>query len=155
MTSNQHRGSSPVLIAATVLFAGCSQAPWTEANTCNLTKPPENSVRRIASQTPGEPTLLAFPDPKEVPADYNGCLNTWIATPGEDVRVVEARFVGGKVKWTRMGHGEVYCEYENDRVIKEQVDAQLKKQTEAASPKGSLDSQFCPPGEALVPSKWK
>jgi len=142
-------------LATGLVLAGCGQLPWTEANTCNLTKPPENAIRRIASQTPGEPTLLAFPDPKEVPATYTGCLNTWMEMPDEAVRVVEARFVDGKIRWARMGKGEVYCEYENDRVIKQQVDPELKKLTEAAFPKRSLDSEFCPPGEALVPSKWK
>jgi hypothetical protein len=155
MTNHQPRGLSLATLAAGLVLAGCSHVPLTESNTCDLAKPPENSIRRIASQTPDAPTLISFPDPKEVPANYSGCLNTWIAAPGKDIRVVEAKFVDGRIKWSRMGKGEIYCEYENDRVIKQEVDPELRKQMQAANPKASLDAEFCPPGAALVPSKWK
>ncbi len=73
----------------------------------------------------------------------------------EDVRALEAKFVNGKIKWSKLGKNEIYCEYENDQVVKQQVDPEVKKRFEALYPKPPPDFAFCPPGAQLVPSKWK
>jgi hypothetical protein len=94
---------------------------------------------------------VAFPDPKSVPDNFTGCLNTWLALSNEDVRIFEAKFVDGKIRWLKSGSGQLYCEYEGDRVVRQHVAPEVIKEMEVAFPK----FEFCPPGSTLGPSKWK
>lgn len=141
-----------MVLVGSYLIAGGAAAQWTDANTCNLDKPPTNAQRQLASDRPGAPTVISFPDPRAVPVNYTGCLNIWFALPTEDVRVLEAKFVDGKIRWGKLGKGEIYCEYEDDKVVKQQVDPEVEKRAEALYPKPPV---FCPPGTELVPSMWK
>ena len=92
--------------------------------------------------------MFHFPYLRMVPQDYSGCLNTWFEG---NVRVLEAKFVNGKIKWYRAGNSDVFCEYENDRVTRQEVTEEVKRQMKETFP----NYQFCPPGSELAPSKWR
>ena len=121
----------------------------TSATTCNLSAPPEDAARASSSLI-GE--VLAYPDPKSVPTNYSGCLSTWV---GGGVRMIEAKFENGKIRWYRMGDNDLYCEYENDQVVKEVASERMRKGLEQYPPQMRSLIGLCPPGAQLIPSKWK
>lgn len=137
---------------ALLLLAGLPFAPGalaqqalTVETTCNLRDIPAQAVR---VEVPQSPALFHFPDPRSVPHDYSGCLNTWFEG---NVRAMQARFNRGKVAWFRVGNNDVYCEYQDDRVVKQFVDEGLRRKMAESG----LLSNYCPPGEELIPSKWR
>ena len=140
-----------IAFLAGAFVASQSFAQLDASTTCHLTAVPKDALR-VAQ--PSTPTMFHFPDPRIVPLDYSGCLNTWIEG---GFRLIEAKFEGGKIKWYRMGTGtnDVYCEYENDRVTKEVVSNAIRKQRDQLARQLRDQMPFCPPGEHLVPSKWR
>jgi hypothetical protein len=98
------------------------------------------------------PDMLYYPDPRGVPPDYSGCLNTW-AEGG--ARMIEAKFENGKIRWYRIGANDVYCEYENDRVVKEIVSEEMRRAIDRLPPQLKSQMKLCPPGARLIPSKWR
>jgi len=133
--------SSGLLVAA---GAAAQQALTAEA-TCSLSQIPANAVR---VEVPQSPPLFHYPDPRSVPWDYSGCLNTWLEG---NIRAMQARFNRGRVVWFRVGGNDVYCEYENDRVVKQVVDESLRRKMADAG----MTTSYCPPGQDLVPAKWR
>lgn len=138
---------SSLLLAAGLLLArgAMAQPALTADATCNLTQIPAGAVR---IDVPPSPPLFQYPDPRAVPKDYSGCLNTWLEG---NIRAMQARFERGKVVWFRVGGNDVFCEYENDRVVRQIVSEDLRRQMAQAG----MISNYCPPGEDLAPSKWR
>jgi len=133
------------LLAGLLLAPAAAAQGFTAENTCNLAQMPATAVR--VTEPPAEP-VFHYPDPRAVPRDYSGCLNTWL---DGNVRALQARFEKGRVVWFRVGGNDVFCEYENDRVVKQFVSESLRRQMAEAG----MISNYCPPGEELVPSKWR
>jgi hypothetical protein len=124
--------------------AAAQQAHTVEA-TCSLSQIPADAVR---VDVPQSPPLFHYPDPRAVPKDFSGCLNTWLEG---NIRAMQARFYLGKVVWFRVGGNDVYCEYENDRVVKQVVDDSLRRKMAEAG----MTASYCPPGQDLIPSRWR
>lgn len=136
-----------VLLLPCLLLASsaAAQQALTVETTCGLSQIPVNAVR---VEVPQSPPLFHYPDPRAVPGDYSGCLNTWLEG---NIRAMQARFNRGRVVWFRVGGNDVYCEYENDRVVKEVVDEGLRRKMAEAG----MTARYCPPGQDLIPSRWR
>lgn len=133
---------------ANLIFSGFCFAQNNESMGCNLNAAPTNAVRKSAGSA--LPTL-SFPDPETVPPNYSGCLNLWSEA---GVRIVEAKFEKGAIRWYRLGDNEVYCEYENNRPTKEMLSDAARKARDQLPPEIRTQIPMCPPGEFLVPSMW-
>jgi hypothetical protein len=136
----------PLLLAGLFFATGAmAQQALTAEATCNLSRIPDGAVR---VEVPQSPPLFHYPDPRAVPKNYSGCLNTWLEG---NVRAMQGRFINGKIAWFRVGDHDVYCEYENDRVVKQVVDEGLRRKMAQSG----IVTSYCPPGEELIPARWR
>lgn len=133
-------------LSAVLFYApGAAAQALNAETTCNLVQMPATAVRVTAP--PAEP-VFHYPDPRIVPADYSGCLNTWL---DGNIRAMQARFEQGKVVWFRVGNNDVFCEYESDRVVKQVVAESLRRQVAESG----MIVTYCPPGQELSPPRWR
>ncbi len=139
------RPALPLLFCLLLASGAAAQSASTIETTCGLSQIPANAVR---VEVPQSPPLFHYPDPRSVPQDYTGCLNTWLEG---NIPAMQARFFRGRIVWFRVGGNDVYCEYENDRVVKQVVDEALRRKMAEAG----MVATYCPPGHELIPSKWR
>lgn len=135
------------VLSSGLLFStgAAAQSALTIETTCGLTRIPDNAVR---IEVPPSPPLFQYPDPRAVPKNYTGCLNTWLEG---NIPAMQGRFFQGRIVWFKVGGNDVYCEYENDRVVKQVVDEALRRKMAEAG----MMATYCPPGHELIPSKWR
>ena len=60
---------------------------------------------------------IKYPDPRSVPNNYTGCLNTWFEGDGPPRLATVARFSGGVTEWVRIPAYGLNCEYKNNQLL--------------------------------------
>ncbi len=94
--------------------AGPAVAQSSGSNTCKLEQPPNEAVRRVL---PGGMAEIKYPDPRTVPNNYTGCLNTWLEGVGPPVLIAVAKFKDGVTESVRIPAYGLDCAYENNRLV--------------------------------------
>ena len=84
---------------------------------CTLTTLPQTGVYRH-SQAEGAFVTAHYPDPRQLPKDYIGCLQIWMEAKGRSEPFMVGRFVGGEVRTIRIPAMNLECAYENGKLTK-------------------------------------
>jgi hypothetical protein len=79
-----------------------------------MTQPPKEAVRKAL---PGGMAEIKYPDPRIVPNNYTGCLNTWLEGVGPPALTTVARFKNGVTESVGIPAYGLNCEYKNNRLV--------------------------------------
>ena len=118
---------------ATVVVA---QPAVDESTTCSVQAAPAEAIRQPQI---GGVITLHYPDPRSVPADYSGCLNSWAVVGEETTPAFVAKFDKGVIQYWKAAAMNITCAYEGGQLIKEK----------------STNSPMCPPARELALKKWQ
>jgi hypothetical protein len=97
-----------------LVCAGSTFAQPAGIDTCGMKQPPEGALRRTL---PGGMAEIKYPDPRTVPNDYTGCLNTWLDGIGPPALLTVARFRNGITESVSIPAHGLNCEYQNDSLV--------------------------------------
>lgn len=84
---------------------------------CALTKLPLTGVYRY-SQMEGAFVTAHYPDPRQLPKDYTGCIQIWMEAKERSEPFIVGRFVGGDVHTIRIPAMNIECAYTNGKLSK-------------------------------------
>lgn len=107
-----------------------------ESTTCNVQTVPEGAIRQPQI---GGAVTLHYPDPRSVPADYSGCLNSWAVVGENTVPAFVAKFERGVIQFWKMAAMNVVCSYEDGQLVREK----------------SSNASMCPPAREVALKKWQ
>lgn len=130
------------LVQSLVLCFSCftvgavAQSAIDEAPACNVQVVPKEAVRLPQN---GGLVTLHYPDPRSVPADYSGCLNSWAVIGNKTVPMFVSKFDKGVIQSWKMAEMNVVCNYENGQLARDK----------------SVSASMCPPAREVTLKKWQ
>jgi hypothetical protein len=96
---------------------GFSVAEAASGDACGMVDPPKEAVRKTT--VVGGAIEIWYPDPRTVPSNYTGCLNTWYTYEGTGpaTLVSVAKFNKGVTESVRVPPYGLTCEYRNNALV--------------------------------------
>jgi len=107
-----------------------------ESTACNIQAVPEEAIRE--PQIGGAVTVY-YPNPRTLPADYSGCLNSWIVVGEKTTPAFVAKFDKGVIQFWKAAAMNITCSYEGGQLVHAK----------------STNASMCPPAREITLKKWQ